>query len=448
LIDNKPKLLFFAWTFPPVRAIGAVRTWNIAKYLARLGWEITVVTPRSSVWRNSDAEEKIRDELGRAGIHRIETDHRWRCLDADSLKCWNNGIGWFVGGVCRRIARCLGFDGGIGWSRAAQRACLHNQPGAYDVVLVSGPPFSSFLPAFKVSKRLGIPYVLDYRDTWTVDPYSERPAPRSIKLLEAKLLANSSAVTVVCPSWGSILDQEYQLQRKLLVISNGFDHEELAAVKSRSFGHFAIVYAGAFYPPTRVISPVMAALARVKETSDVSNPEWYFHYFGQDGDHVRKEADRFSVLDRVVFHGCVPRVEVLAALRGAGLSVVITSIFPHSSREVDGMVTGKLFEIVGLGTPVMLVAPPTGDIHRVAETTDLIHSFTGTDIDGIADFFRGAIHGLVARGKSPEPYAWVNIAKTMDSVLREVIHRKNVPIDIKSQIRSYVTPSASVDPSQ
>jgi glycosyltransferase involved in cell wall biosynthesis len=263
-----------------------------------------------------------------------------------------------------------------------------------------------------------------------------------MKRQEAVLLANSAAVTVVCPSWASLLDQQYHLSSKLQVITNGYDQDELASVEAHSFGHFAIVYAGAFYPPTRVISPVMAALGRIKETSDVSTPEWYFHYFGQDENHVRNEANRFGVLDRVVFHGYVPRAEVLAALRGAGLSIVITSIFEDSSRELDGMVTGKLFEIVGLGTPVLLVAPPTGDIHRVAETTDLIHSFTGTDIDGIADFFRGAIHGLVARGKSPAPYAWANIAKTMDSVLREVIHRKNVPIDIKSQIRSYVTPSA------
>ena len=31
-----------------------VRTWNIAKHLARSGWEVTVVTPHPSIYRNPD----------------------------------------------------------------------------------------------------------------------------------------------------------------------------------------------------------------------------------------------------------------------------------------------------------------------------------------------------------------------------------------------------------
>ena len=38
----------------------------------------------------------------------------------------------------------------------------------HDVILVSGPPFSSFLIGAKLSRETGVPLVLDYRDEWTI----------------------------------------------------------------------------------------------------------------------------------------------------------------------------------------------------------------------------------------------------------------------------------------
>jgi hypothetical protein len=50
---DRPKLLFLVWNFTPVQTIGSVRTWNIAKHLARLGWDVTVVTPEPKLWRHN-----------------------------------------------------------------------------------------------------------------------------------------------------------------------------------------------------------------------------------------------------------------------------------------------------------------------------------------------------------------------------------------------------------
>src|SRR5262245_9714193 len=97
--SRRPKLLFLAWRFPPVKAIGSIRTWNIAKYLTRLGWDVTVVTPSPSVWRDIENLEEVEASLKRESIRRILTGHRWRCLAPEVLNCWNNGPGWFVGGV-------------------------------------------------------------------------------------------------------------------------------------------------------------------------------------------------------------------------------------------------------------------------------------------------------------------------------------------------------------
>src|SRR5215831_17887358 len=93
-IIRRPKLLFLAWCFPPARSIASVRAWNIAKYLARLGWEVTVVTPEPSLWRNVEAPQDVVAKLVSEGIRCIPTGHRWRWLSPDSLRSWNKGFGW------------------------------------------------------------------------------------------------------------------------------------------------------------------------------------------------------------------------------------------------------------------------------------------------------------------------------------------------------------------
>ena len=91
-----PKLLFLAWNFPPVQAIASVRTWNLAKYLSRLGWKVTVVTPQPEVCKHIEGPAQVEVELAEEGIQRILTDHKWRCLEPVHLACGNDGVVWFL----------------------------------------------------------------------------------------------------------------------------------------------------------------------------------------------------------------------------------------------------------------------------------------------------------------------------------------------------------------
>jgi len=309
-------------------------------------------------------------------------------------------------------------DEGIGWIKAAEQDCAPLAAKDVDVILATGAPFAAFGLARRLSNRLGRPYVLDYRDPWTGNPHALHPTRPVTIQAEERLLSNSAAVTIVSNSWGLALDRRFGLGPKLHVIPNGYDPEELAGIKPHDFGHFAIVYTGTFYPPKRAISPVMAALKRLKETSSGKEGEWYFHYYGGHENHIRQEAARFGVMEHVVFHGNVPRTEALSAIRGAGVAVVITSIAKEITIEDQGIVTGKAFEPLGLGTPTLVIAPPGSDIEVVVETTGLGRRCIGNDIDGIASFLGKSMSGDVPASKHPENYAWTNIAKKLHSVLR------------------------------
>lgn len=420
-LNRRPKLLFLARAFPPLRVTACVRTWNIAKYLSRLGWDITVVTPYPSLWRDVANQNETDAALDREGIRRILTDHQWRCLSPNNLRCRTDGVSWLLGGISRWIARRLGLEQTIGWIKPAEHSCATLTAKDVDVILATASPFATFRLARRLANKLECPYVMDYRDPWTGNPHVTRLPRLATIREEAALLARAAAVTIVSRSWGLALERRFGLGKKLHIVSNGYDPEELANIEPHDFGHFAIVYTGNFYPPKRNISPVMAALKRLKETIKDTGGDWYFHYYGRHGDHVRDEANRFGVTERVILHGVVPMPQALSAVRGAGVTVVITSVVEEASLEDKGVVTGKLFESLGLGKPCLLIAPPGSDVESIGEETGLIRCFAGSDISGVASFLRDAIQGLAPEVKRCQEYAWSNIAKRLDSVLRTAI---------------------------
>jgi glycosyltransferase involved in cell wall biosynthesis len=306
----------------------------------------------------------------------------------------------------------------VGWVKAAERACSGLAAKDVDIILASGPPFSSLLLAQRLSRRLGCPYVVDYRDLWSRNLH--HPVPAAIRR-EASVLAGSAAVTTVSPSWSLVLDREFGVGPKLHVVSNGYDSEELAKVEPHDFGHFAIVYAGVLHPPTRVISPVMAALRRLEDGAQGGPAQWKFHYYGRNQDHVLEEAERFGVRGRVIVYGNVPRSTALAAVKGAGVAVVVTSVVESVTTEDNGMVTGKIFEAIGLGTPILLIAPTGSDATSVAETAGRARSFSANDVDGIASLLRDLIRGKSLESKNPAAFAWGNIVNGLDAVLCKAI---------------------------
>jgi Glycosyl transferase 4-like domain len=416
----RPKLLFLAWYFPPARSVGCIRAWNIAKYLARLGWEVTVVTPAPSLRRDMDNPQQVTAELEREGIRLIPTDHRWRALAADSLRCWNQGFGWILGGACRRVARYFNVESEIGWTKAIERACSSLTAEDVDVILATAPPFVSFSLAKRLSERLGRPYILDYRDPWSGNPVKTHYNDSAIKK-EANILPGSAGVTIVSESWRRAMDQRFNVGLKLHVLTNGYDPEELAAVKPYDFGHFAIVYAGSLYPPKKSITPIMAALSQLKELTIFEGKQWVFHYYGRDTAHVLEEAQRFRVSERVVTHGWVSRSTVLSAVRGAAVAIAITSVQHSGGVEDQGWVAGKIFETIGLGTPILIVAPPNSDIAAISQTAGLSQSFSSDNISGIAGFFVKALNGETPKSKNPRLYEWPYIIKKLDGILRQAI---------------------------
>jgi hypothetical protein len=81
-------------------------------------------------------------------------------------------------------------------------------------------------------------------------------------------------------------------------------------------------------------------------------------------------------------------------------------------------VTGKVFEAIGLGTPLLVIAPEGSDLEGVLSLTRLGERFAGTDIEGMAEFLQNAINEGITCDFRAEPFNWANIVEQLDGVLR------------------------------
>jgi glycosyltransferase involved in cell wall biosynthesis len=214
-----------------------------------------------------------------------------------------------------------------------------------------------------------------------------------------------------------MLQSRFALAPRVHVLTNGFDPEELAGVTPTSFDDFAIVYTGDLYPPLRVIDPVFAAL---RHLTTAARP-WRFHYYGAHTERFADAARRFGLESRVELHGKVSRREALAAVGGADLAVVVSSIGDGSRPLEKAMMTSKIFDSLGLETPTLVIAPDGSDIARVVERAGVAVRCEGRDVEGIAGHLaRRLADERVAVGDT-SAFAWTNIAARFDTVLQSAI---------------------------
>jgi len=416
--NRQQKLLFLAFSFPPQKAVSSVRSGSIVRQLSRIGWKISVVTPHPSLLKNSDGLEKVAAELGQLAVRPIYTGHRWRCLSSGHLSRSYRGPGWFAGGVCRWVARRLGISEDLGWLGEAYKACADLTGEDVDVILATGGPWGTFTLARRLAAKLQRPYVLDYRDLWTTgNPHVSVFSTRRNQRAERELLAGCAAVSVVSRSMALSLSQRFGVETKLHVISNGFDPADLERVRPFPFGHFAIVYAGRLVPPKGDLPPLLDALRRLEEMHPAE--DWRFHYYGPDSARVGRLATAHGLTARTVVHGLVPRAEALSAVRGAGVAVVVTSVYDTATLGDRGILTGKLFEPIGLGTPTLAIAPPGSDIEEVIATAGTGRVFAGSNTGGMAAFLAELVRGEKPLAKNPQAYSWTNLISKMDTMLRQ-----------------------------
>ncbi len=413
---SKPRLLYLAYSFPPARSSACVRTWNTAKYLARSGWEVTVVTPDPALLLDLDEPETVTARLQALGVKRLLTGHRLAALAPFEVRCTlpklaARGVRWLA-------TRVLNLERTAGWFYSARAACARLSPEDVDAIYATGDPFLAMVLARELGTRLGRPYAVDYRDLWHGNPHPYRRETRRSLGAESRVLEQAAAVTIISWAYAEFLESRFACRGKVEVLPNGYDPDELGPVVGTAFPEPALVYTGAFYPPKRVIDPVLRAFRLALEGGAATRAQ--FHYYGGQGAMFLEAAEKAGVAAHAVDHGHCSRATALAATKGARLGVVIADVTDEDSLSTNGILTGKVFDVIGLRIPALVVCGPQSDLHRMLEHPSWGACHSGSDLSGMAAYIGEALAGRLPVPRGSETYSWSESVKRLDTLLRRV----------------------------
>ena len=414
------KLLLVSYYFPPCHTVGAYRPFYMAKYLTRLGWEVSVLTPDPSLLVKKEPLDEWRGKIDDIGLEIIETGHNWRGLDNSYFGDSENFLVRLFNKGARYLSTKLLFDRAAGWHFAALKACRHLKKGDYDIILASAPPNTSFPLARSLSKRLDCPFIMDYRDLWCGNPYLKN-YPIYIRWLERSIVKASASILCALHTMPETLEELYGVSAK--VVTNGFDPDDYLDLEDYSFEDLAIVYTGNFYPPNRSISPFFAAVSRAGERCPQLKNRLKFHYFGMQTEYVKSEAVKYNVENQVVLHGLVPRRTVLSAIKNADLVLVVSAVFQNQGVSVKADIPGKIYEPLGSGTPVLLIASEDSVPAKIVKETNSGFAFTGDDIEGLTNFLCEYPDNHRKDSNHAEQYSWSFISQELDETLKETIKK-------------------------
>jgi glycosyltransferase involved in cell wall biosynthesis len=403
---NKNKILFIALHYPPSEGIADIRATNIARELSLSDYRITVLTANKSYYKTTS--KHIPKEIENIPTIRVSFPIR---LGGGNLK-----TNKFIPNVLKRIILKLlpifGLDYLSFWQKNAIKEVIKRNE-KYDYIIATGPPFSNFLLAKKLAKKLDAKYILDYRDLWNFSPHNETKKI-SIKK-EKRILENAYLTICISNSMENLLQNKFEI-KKSIVMTNGFNSEVFKPIKKKKFNKFTMSYVGRFYPPKRVIDPIFKAFKYIKENNTSIFVKLSFVYCGHSGSYIEAKAKEYNIAEIIINKNLVTREESFSVTKSSDLSIVITSVKTEANLSDKSILTGKVFEAIGMNTHILCIAPNNTDIRNLISQQDKGSAFTGEQIEDIAQFI---IHKEKNRHqiKEKSKFEWSNVIKKIKAEL-------------------------------
>jgi glycosyltransferase involved in cell wall biosynthesis len=312
---------------------GGTRHIELGRELARRGWRVTIAASDFHVLERAYARRT--DERDKRIIDETVDGVRMRWLWSSAYDRNDN----------KRIANWLSF------ARSLVRAPWRDDPP--DVVLGSSPHLFAALGAWRVARRLRVPFVFEVRDLWpeSLGVWGRRRGPGYWGLwLIARFLYRSAArIVVLARGVQGYLQRLGVPAARLVYVPNGADLDAFQVHAARNGGPLRLVYAGA-HGPANGLDIVLSAAALLRD-----EPRVRFLFVG---DGPAKEAlvrhAREENLSNVEFRDPVPKSQIPQLLASCDAGLMVLKDVPLFSFGVS---PNKLFDYWGAGLPVICNVP-------------------------------------------------------------------------------------------
>jgi glycosyltransferase involved in cell wall biosynthesis len=358
------KVLIIAYQFPPMGGSGVQRTAKFVKYLRNYGWEPVVLTRKTG--KRTLLDESLLKEIP-DDIKIIRTSS----FDLTEIPVPFNIPGKII---ARKI---LIPDAELLWKRnAIKKAIKILKKEKINTVYTTSYPYSDHMLGLYIKKRFEeVHWVADFRDEWTNNPYLIDNPHYKMRMkieekMEEKVLKKADVLITNTPFMKDNFiknNKKLNLKNRFHVIPNGFDEEDFKGMEQTNLQNkkFTITHTGSLYG-RRKPDIFFAALRDLIEKKEVEKDKIEVILIGNLKTAALKNLSlEYSLSDIVSIKDYMPHKECLVSLMNSDALLLLEGAGPGA----EAFYTGKIFEYINTGRPILAVIPENGAAASIIKKT-------------------------------------------------------------------------------
>lgn len=449
---NRKKVLIIAYIFPPLGGSGVQRTLKFVKYLRDFGWEPVVVTVESFGFKSAFKDNTLEKELPNdIEIIRIKTP-------ADITPNYINKIIQLYQGMTTNNKIIEEY---ITYTNKTQQLILvpDNQiifayetivnifnlvkMNEIDLIYTTSGPYSDHIIGYYLKKKYFKPWVADFRDEWSNNPYiqfDENNIHHKLGLfLENEIVHFADKVINVNPMSTMNYKKLFQIEsKKLETITNGYDETDFLNLDSTIAQQnecFSVFHNGLFYSirtPKTIIQAVENLINKGKIDKEKFKLDlgWIENKKEWD-EHIRNR----DLEDIVFFGGYLEHRESLE--KAQRMDALLLVVGPGEKNKA--MYPGKLFEYLRLNKPILSLSPNGSVVDKLIDKLEAGVNVDFNNVNAIEqallqmynDWDRG-VKGPKELNVEVKSFDRRNLTQKLANVFNEVVDSSS---DIKNEVQ-------------
>jgi glycosyltransferase involved in cell wall biosynthesis len=410
-IAKVKRILIISYFFPPMGGVGVQRVLKFVKYLPAFGWQPAVLTLKNPDFEIFDRElaEQIPVQTSIIRTHAIEPSklhHRLVSLvnklrDSRKTRKPTGKIEFDNTPRDRLDTRINNFlfipDNRIGWLPFASLAMLLKKYRGekFDMIFSTSPPFSVHLVGLMAKLIFRRPWVVDFRDMWTLHPHTKPPTKIHLKIsrcIEHKVLRFADKILNVSEPQSEDMRKAYPDigSERFEVIPNGYDSDDFRTNDDARQGEgFSLGHVGTLGMHSgRTPYYFLKALADLKRESPEKVRDMSIFFVGgmdrSNKEFVDRMTQEFDLKDTIHCIGFVSHARAIDYIQSFSALLFLIVRSAKVGGNTGGSISGKLFEYLATGKPILALTEE-GPVRDFIEKSGCAIVADHDDIEGIKE---------------------------------------------------------------
>lgn len=373
------KVLIITYYWVPSGGAGVQRWVKFTKYLRSFGWEPVIYTPENPEYPSNDNSfekdipkdiEIIKTSIWEPyNVYRNLTGKKNQPINAGFIsenkkQGWKDKLSIWVRG------NFLIPDPRRFWIKPSVKFLSeYLQKNTIDAIITTGPPHSMHMIGLGLKKNFpSLKWVADFRDPWTnIDFYKELNltsiADKVHHKLEKKVIQQADAVVVV----SSGMQQEFEplSPKKLRIITNGYDETDVNIGEVELDNQFTLSHIGTLNN-ARNPKTLWKVLGEICNNNADFKNDLQIKLIGKTDFSVLESLNNFDLIKNTEKIDYLSHSDAILAQRKSQILLLLI----NNSENAKGILTGKFFEYLAAGRPILAVGPTDGDVATILNETE------------------------------------------------------------------------------